>query len=93
MIELQSLARVVDLDAEAILFKEIPIVELCGGGATPLFGALPYRDTEIWALSGDPSQAKEHLGWSASTSLRDGLIKTIEWHQRTASESPAASLN
>ena len=69
------------------------IIELCGGKATPLFGALPYRDTEIWALSGDTSQAKQHLGWSASTNLKDGLIKTIEWHQQAASEEPAATRN
>jgi nucleoside-diphosphate-sugar epimerase len=65
------------------------IVELCGGKATPLFGALPYRDTEIWALSGDPSQAKEALGWTSKTSLKDGLIQTIAW-QKAALRQPSA---
>ena len=67
------------------------IINLCGDRATPLFGALPYRDTEIWALSGDPSQAKETLGWEATTSLTDGLAKTIEWHKQDALARAAVS--
>jgi GDP-L-fucose synthase len=29
----------------------------------------------------DVSRARESLGWSASTSLEDGLVKTIEWYR------------
>ena len=30
----------------------------------------------------DVTQAREHLGWSASTTLEAGLAKTIEWFER-----------
>jgi GDP-L-fucose synthase len=30
----------------------------------------------------DVSRARESLGWSASTSLEDGLVKTIEWYRK-----------
>jgi nucleoside-diphosphate-sugar epimerase len=55
------------------------IVELTGNQAEPVFGAIPYRDTEIWSLSGNPSKSNQVLGWSARTSLRAGLSKTIQW--------------
>jgi UDP-glucose 4-epimerase len=42
-------------------------------------GALPYRPTEIWRMRGDHARAKELLGWQPSTSMEDGLRKTIEW--------------
>ena len=54
------------------------IIELTGGSATPLFGALPYRPTEIWTMTGDPSRAKETLGWRLKTSLTEGLKQTIK---------------
>ena len=57
------------------------IFALTGDNSRPLFGALPYRDTEIWELSGDPTKAREKLRWEARTSLRDGLIKTIQWQR------------
>ena len=53
------------------------VVELTGGVATPDFGARPYREPELWALSGDPTAATESLGWSATVPLRDGLARTI----------------
>lgn len=64
------------------------IVRLTRSTAKPLFGALPYRDTGIWVLSGDPAKAKDKLGWSARTSLRDGLYATIQWFQEHRSRYP-----
>jgi nucleoside-diphosphate-sugar epimerase len=46
------------------------------------FGALPYRQTEIWNLSGDPTNAKSILGWKAKTELADGIEKTITWFEK-----------
>lgn len=40
------------------------------------FGALPYRAGEIMSVTVDNS-ALSKLGWTASTTLREGLVKTI----------------
>jgi nucleoside-diphosphate-sugar epimerase len=37
------------------------------------------RSGEIYHSHGDPSQAKQILGFSPVTSLKDGLMQTIEW--------------
>ncbi|MBQ26707.1 MAG: hypothetical protein CMH81_00980 [Nitrospiraceae bacterium] len=36
---------------------------------------IPYRVS-------DPAKAKELLGWEARVSLRDGLMRTIDWYQK-----------
>jgi nucleoside-diphosphate-sugar epimerase len=58
------------------------VIELTGSRSEPQFGAIPYRDNEMWSLSGDPSKARDILGFTAKTSLRDGLAKTIEWFRQ-----------
>jgi NAD dependent epimerase/dehydratase len=35
--------------------------------------------SEVMVLESDPSLARELLGWSATTSLEEGLARTIEW--------------
>lgn len=35
--------------------------------------------SEVQILLSDPKRAKEQLGWTASTSLEDGLAKSISW--------------
>jgi len=74
----------------ATSIKEVAsaIVELTGSAVQPLFGAVPYRDTEIWTLSGDPGRARHSLGWSARTSLRNGLDKTMRWFREHRSRYP-----
>lgn len=54
------------------------VVRLTGCG-TPRFGALPSRTADPSGQSGDPSWTREALGWTASTSLRTGLEKTVQW--------------
>ena len=61
-------------------------VELTASAARPLFGAIPYRDTETWILSGDPARAEKHLGWTARTGLNEGLAKTIQWFRKHSDE-------
>jgi nucleoside-diphosphate-sugar epimerase len=59
-------------------------VETMGRGELRL-GVLPYRDDELWRLSGDPTAARERLGWTATTSLRQGLEQTVAWFRANAS--------
>jgi nucleoside-diphosphate-sugar epimerase len=55
------------------------ITSVIQGAATPVFGARPYRDAEIWQSSGDPAKASALLHWTASTSFLVGIQRTIEW--------------
>lgn len=59
------------------------IVELAGGGTAPIAvdtaERLGHRYEDLLRRVPDTTKAREVLGWSATTSLRDGLIKTIEW--------------
>jgi nucleoside-diphosphate-sugar epimerase len=67
--------------------KEHPVKEvvttclnLMGNPIKPVFGALPYRENEIFNLRADTKKAKEILGWSYSIELEQGLRETIEWY-------------
>ena len=57
------------------------VLEVTGSASEPLFGARPYRDSEVPTLSGDTSAAREELGWTARTSLRAGIEATVEWQR------------
>lgn len=58
------------------------VLELADGEGGVAFGARPYRAHELWESSGDPSKARDRLQWSAATSLRDGLARTISYERR-----------
>lgn len=68
----------------ATLVKDLvnTLVELIGNGAAPRFGTIPYRDTEMRTLSGDPGKARQILGWAARTPLHDGLGRTVLWFRQ-----------
>lgn len=58
------------------------ILDLLGNPIEAQFGAIPDRPTEIWEMRCDPARARDLLGYTATTSLRDGLATTIEWYRR-----------
>ncbi len=41
------------------------------------FGALPYRAGEVFDLVADTAPARKYLGWQATTSVEEGLRRTI----------------
>ena len=45
-------------------------------------GALHYRPTEIWRMSGDSTKAKRLLGWSPKIPFEEGLRMSIEWYRK-----------
>jgi nucleoside-diphosphate-sugar epimerase len=64
--------------------KEITdiVIELTGSKVDVLWNAMPDRiwDSSVWV--GDAMLAQELLGWRAKTTLREGLIQTIEWNKK-----------
>ncbi|WP_436793933.1 NAD-dependent epimerase/dehydratase family protein [Actinospongicola halichondriae] len=58
------------------------VLDLMGNPIRAQLGALPERPIEIPRVVGDPTRAREVLGWSARTSLADGLSKTIDWYSQ-----------
>jgi nucleoside-diphosphate-sugar epimerase len=54
-------------------------LQLMGDPVRLKVGELPTRPDEIMEMSADIAAAKDQLGWQPRTSLKDGLIKTIDW--------------
>jgi nucleoside-diphosphate-sugar epimerase len=75
-----ALGRKLDLGA-GVLTPVRSVVELVreilGSRIEPRYGALPPRPHEPERIA-DVATAREILGWSASTSLREGLARTID---------------
>jgi UDP-glucose 4-epimerase len=69
------------------------VAKLTGSRSELRIGALPYRPTEIWRMRGDPSRAKQMLGWKPQTPLEEGLRKTVAWFQQKGSLAPAPALD
>ena len=66
------------------------VVDILGTDVRPAFGTLPDRPGERSYVA-DTLAARQHLGWTATTPLREGLRRSIEWfktqHRRTPSSS------
>jgi UDP-glucose 4-epimerase len=57
------------------------IVDLVGSRAEPLFGALPDRPLEPVRIA-DTASAYALMGWKPTTSLEEGLQRTLDWYKR-----------
>jgi nucleoside-diphosphate-sugar epimerase len=64
------------------------VLECTGSRSEARFGALSYRSTELTILSGDPTRAREVLGWRSRVSLDDGLARTIAWFRSVGTGLP-----
>lgn len=62
-------------DAVALIFR------LARSRGRPLFGALRYREAELWRSSGDARAAREQLGWRPSVAFADGIARVIPWYR------------
>jgi len=56
------------------------LCELVGSSTTLRFGAVPDRALEQ-ARAARVAETRALIGWSATTSLRDGLVRTIHWYR------------
>jgi len=45
----------------------------------PVWGGMQNRSWDLKEWYGDPSLTKQLLGWEARTSLKEGLLKTLDW--------------
>ena len=56
------------------------LVDVVGVDVEPHFGALEDRPGEN-QIAADTTHAEMHLGWKPTTSLKNGLQQTAEWHR------------
>ena len=59
----------------------LEIKEIVGSEAVPQFGALPDRDNEFVRLA-NIDETFETIKWKAKTSLKHGLVKTVEFYKK-----------
>src|SRR3989338_1322089 len=59
----------------------LKVNELFGCPINIKFGAVPYRENEIWRYYGDITKAKHILNWNPKTELEKGLKETVSWWQ------------
>ena len=57
------------------------VCELTGSG-NPQYGDVPYRPGENMALYANISKAKNILKWEPTTTLDEGLQKTVDWYTK-----------
>lgn len=65
------------------------IAELTGARSRVEPGARAAIPGEMWKTSGDPTRARERLGWIPERNLLDGLRHTIDWFRQEGLTHPA----
>ncbi len=72
-------ARTVTSVVDAVLMA-------CRSTLLPIFTTPFQQAVEIEEQVLDSTRAREKLGWSAKTSLEDGLVQTVNWYRRYIGE-------
>lgn len=62
------------------------ILDMLNSKINPVWGALPYRNNEVFYACADTEYTERKLHWKAKTSLYDGMKKTITWYQKYLEE-------
>lgn len=57
------------------------IFEAVGTDKRPLYGAVAYRENEMWTPSPDLAKIKTRLGWKPRIELEEGIRRTVEWYR------------
>jgi nucleoside-diphosphate-sugar epimerase len=72
---------------KAPMLKEVALraEELAGVHGKLKLGAIPYREKESWEYCLDSRKAERELDWHASTTINEGLARTIAWETSTRS--------
>lgn len=81
----KAIGEIIDLGTgEEHTVKEIVemVVKLTGYRLKWRLGNLPYRENEMFRFYCQGEKAKKLLKWQPKNSIKNGLIKTIEWHKK-----------
>ncbi|MBK8658093.1 MAG: NAD-dependent epimerase/dehydratase family protein [Bacteroidetes bacterium] len=57
------------------------VQEIFGIASNPEWGDFPNRKWDLSEWYGDATLARQQIGWSNETTLKDGLLKTLEWQK------------
>lgn len=80
----QAKGHVINIaSSKPVLIRDM-IDEIVGviGKGNPILGARPYREGEHMELFADINRAKDLLCWEPRITLKDGLIRTIDYYKR-----------
>jgi nucleoside-diphosphate-sugar epimerase len=53
----------------------------CGATVSPAYGAVPYRDDQVFHLQADLRKLTSLIGWTPSVSLDDGIRATVAYER------------
>lgn len=75
---------------KAVPIREIVmrIKELTHTSSEPIFGAVDYRENELFFMAADIEKASKQLNWVPEVDiLKEGLTLTVEWYEKEREDS------